>query len=156
MVTFWVFEICYNLSFLVLSQFDYLSFVTIWVFGFLSQFDFFSFVTICFFFSFVIIWILIFVTIWFLALSQFKFLSFVNIWVLLFMSQIVTNWLFEFCPNLTFSQGAREVNQQLIGSGSEQCSRHLKLKIGLPISFFWSIDQIPKQKLPIHFWIWSS
>ena len=38
-VTIWVFDFCHHLSFLVLSQFKVLSFVTIWVFE-LSQFDF--------------------------------------------------------------------------------------------------------------------
>ena len=82
-VPIWVFELCHNLSFWVLSQFEFLSFVTIWVFEFchdlsfwvLSTFGFLSFVTFRFF---------IFI------LSQFLFFSFVTIWV------------FKFCHNLCF------------------------------------------------------
>ena len=53
-VTTWVFEFCHNLFFLVLSKFDFLSFVKIWVFEFCQK---------KFFCSFVTIWILCLVTI---------------------------------------------------------------------------------------------
>ena len=82
---------CHNLSFvtiLVLSQFEFLSFVTIWVFEFchklkilvLAQLEVLS----CQNFGF---WVLSqfefksFVIIWVFKLSHFKFLSFVTIWV---------------------------------------------------------------------------
>ena len=45
-VTIWVFKFCHNFRFWVLSQFDFLSVVKIWVFRVLSQFEFLSFVTI--------------------------------------------------------------------------------------------------------------
>ena len=94
------FKFCHNLSFWVLSQFEFmichnLSFVKFWDWFFSSSQ-----------LSFVIIWVfsqlefyhnLSFVTIW--VLSQFKFrqiLSFVTIWVL---SQF---WVFGFCHNLSF------------------------------------------------------
>ena len=103
------YQYCHNLIFWVLSQFELLSFVTIWV---LSQFEFchklifFSFVTILVFEVFYLIF-LSFFTIWvfefcdsliswvlsqldFWFFSQFEFLNFVTIWV------------FEFCYNLSF------------------------------------------------------
>ena len=96
----WVFEFGPNLIFLVLSQFEYLSFVKIWVFEFchkcvlssvivcfhnlifwvLSQFEFLSFVKIRFF-DFchnLIFWI--FHNLRFGILSQFEFLSFFHHW----------------------------------------------------------------------------
>ena len=68
------FEVCHHLFFWVLSQFQFLSLVTI-----------------RFFFSFVTIWVFEFGhNLCFLVSSQFEVFSFVTIWV------------FEFCPNLSF------------------------------------------------------
>ena len=55
-VTMWVFEFCHNLSFRVLSQFEFLSLITIWVFKFHHKLGF---------------WVL----------SQFEILRFITIWV---------------------------------------------------------------------------
>ena len=71
------FKFCHNLNFWVFLQFEFLSFVTIWV---LSQLEF------CHNSSFVKIWV-------FgqnLSLSHFEFLNF------------ITNWVFEFYHHLSF------------------------------------------------------
>ena len=106
------FDFCHNLSLVtiwILSQDEFLSFVTIWVylFFFVALFEFcyqlsfspFDFFLSPFFFSFITIWFLSFITIWVLSFfhpllfwvsAQFKFLSFITIWV------------FEFCHDLSF------------------------------------------------------
>ena len=100
--------------FWVCSQFENLSFVTIW--RFFSQFDFFSFVTI---WGFEFCQDLIFFQFChnssFCGLSQFEFLSFVTIWFLEFCHilscwvlthfeflSFVTIWVFEYRHNLSF------------------------------------------------------
>ena len=81
-VTILVFEFCHKLSSWVLSQFEFLSFVTIWFFWVSSQFEFLSFITI---------WVFEFYhNLSFWVSSQLVFLSFITIWV------------FEFHHNLTF------------------------------------------------------
>ena len=81
LIRMWVFEFCHNISCWVLSQFELLNFVTLWVFEIdqtlrwnSSQFKFLSFLPLVFF----------------LVLLQLYFLSFVTIWV------------FEFFNNLSF------------------------------------------------------
>ena len=64
------FKFCHNLSFWVLSQLEFLSFVTIWVFTF-WVYEF------CHNLSFVTIWV--FFTTW--VESPFEFLSIITIWV---------------------------------------------------------------------------
>ena len=86
-VRLWVFKICQNLSFWVLSQFD-LEFCYNLSFLILSQFRFFSFVAI-WVFEFVVIWFFSFVAIWVVTIefwvwSQFDFLRCVPIWVFVF------------------------------------------------------------------------
>ena len=77
------YEFCWYLSFYVLSQFDFLSFVTVGFFKTLTQFEFLSLSKFEF---------LIFITIW--LWSKFKFLNFLTIWL---WSQ------FEFCCWCIFS-----------------------------------------------------
>ena len=116
----------HNLSFWVLSQFDFLRFVTVWVFEFCHSLI--VFVPSWFFlkvFHSLSFWVLSpiefchILTFWvwsqfeFWVLYQFEFLSFVIIWVFEFchnlsfglLSQFkvlsfVTIWFFEFCNNL--------------------------------------------------------
>ena len=81
-ITIWFFEYCHDLTFLGLSPIDFFSFITVWgFFSFvtifylkvLSQFEFLSLVTI-WVLSFIIIWIIRFCHKWsFWVLSQYDF-----------------------------------------------------------------------------------
>ena len=101
---------CQNLIFLVLSQFDFLSFVTIQVFEFCHNLSL-SFITFCFseFCQNSSFWVCQNLSFWvlsyfFLAKSQFKCLSFVTIWIFelswVELSFLVL-WEFEFLSFVT-------------------------------------------------------
>ena len=81
LVKIWVFEYGHNLSFWVLSQFEFLEFCKNLIFWVLSQFMFLSFITFDF---------LSFATIRFFELSKLECLN------------LVTICVFEFCQNLSF------------------------------------------------------
>ena len=157
-VTIWVFELRNNLSFWVLSQFEYLGFVTICFFE-LSQFEL-SFLAIWVFeFSYILSFVSrdtgvssLFVQKWcfsclekdfskyfyahinffYWVLSQFKFLSFVKIWVLEychnFSLSFVTVSVSEFCHNLSFW-----AHKKLLSSGEISIWQHFWLKIVLSV-----------------------
>ena len=87
----------HNLSFWVLSQFDFLCFVTIWVFKFCRSLSFQILSEVVFFIFFKIQIFEFCHNLIFWVLSQFEFLSCHNLSL-----SFVKNLVFEFCHNLSF------------------------------------------------------